>query len=215
MADVLHTFPLVTTDTEPRRDTNIFQMWNLDLFEPIFLRWFSPSGLVEITFTQRTIGHAFLQKVKLNWILLTFICINDPALGKKYMVAMVTTNHFALQTQQHVWQWKTLLSSLEMVRCTSPTAAKHYGKEGMRRVKGCDAFTPPKTHLFCADGIQRKSKTQQWRMDGCATKQRGNEERGVNRKKNNDKKKERKWEWPALFPKQLQRQRHSLLASNM
>lgn len=43
-----------------------------------------------------------------------------------------------------------------MVRCTSPTAAKYYGKgeRGVRRVKGYDAFATPKPHLFHADRMQ-------------------------------------------------------------
>lgn len=62
------------------------------------------------------------------------------------------------------------------------------GIEGMRSVKGCDAFTPPKPHLSQADGIQREGETQRRMMGGCAAEQRGNAGRRVNRKQRNDKK---------------------------
>lgn len=62
------------------------------------------------------------------------------------------------------------------------------GIEGLRRVKGCDAFTPPKPHLSQAGGIQQEGETQRRMMGRCAVEQRGNEGRRVNRKERNDKK---------------------------
>lgn len=130
---------------------------------------------------------SFLKTLMGKWYQIILIKFHPPARlqatgndGFKHKVTMSTLsrdnfygNHKLLhhKQQQQQRQWRTQVSSLEMVRCTSPTAAKHCGYGGDAEGEGVWCICNTKTSFIpCRQCAMREWNTavnDGWRCNGA------------------------------------------------
>lgn len=146
--------------------------------------------VLKILYTNRNNRHPIpssLKKLMEIWYQIILIKFHSPARlqatgndGFKHKVMMGTfsrdnfySNHKLLHhKQQQQRQWRTQASSLEMVRCTSPTAAKYYGRWGRgEEGEGVWCICNTKTSFIpCRQNAMREWNTGMndgWRCNGA------------------------------------------------